>query len=128
MMGDLDFNTGRTVTIQGAGAATTIIDGNGFVTHDRVIDINSGVTVTISGVTIKNGRARIGFCQPLARRRHPQPRDAHPDRQHRQRQRERPDRPFWGGGGVTNAGNATLRNVTIQDNTTDTAGRGGGGA
>ncbi len=47
--GDLDILS--PVTITGAGADVTFIDGGGI---DRVLHI-SGVTVTISGVTIQNG-------------------------------------------------------------------------
>ena len=49
--GDLDVK--GNVTIQGKGAASTIIDGNHL---DRVLEVLSG-NVTISGVTIQNGRA-----------------------------------------------------------------------
>ena len=44
------------LTIQGAGAATTIINANSL---DRVFDILGG-TVTISGVTIEGGMASMG--------------------------------------------------------------------
>lgn len=47
--GDLDII--QDLTINGAGSATTIIDGNNL---DRVFDIHNGV-VTISGVTIRGG-------------------------------------------------------------------------
>ena len=45
------------LTVVGAGAEATIIDGNGI---GRVFDIKSGVQVDISGVTIKNGNAGFG--------------------------------------------------------------------
>jgi len=48
--GDLDI-TGN-VTIIGAGAADTIID---FDSSDRIFDIHPGATVTISGVTLREG-------------------------------------------------------------------------
>lgn len=50
--GDLDIT--QDLTIIGAGAATTIIDGNGGVTGDRVLQL-SGASVRISGVTIRGG-------------------------------------------------------------------------
>lgn len=59
--GDLDIHAG--VTINGAGAATTIIDGNGVsASPDRVFDIYPGmfstsITVAINGVTIQHGVA-----------------------------------------------------------------------
>jgi CSLREA domain-containing protein len=43
------------LTLTGAGAASTVINGNGLATQDRVLSINSS-TVNISGVTIRNGR------------------------------------------------------------------------
>ena len=55
--GDLDIKSD--LTINGAGAGSTIIDGNGIITSDRVLDIHNGV-VTISGVTMKNGSAHDG--------------------------------------------------------------------
>jgi CSLREA domain-containing protein len=54
--GDLDV-TGP-LTIMGAGAATTIIDG---ATVDRVFDVFGG-TVTITGVTIRNGQEGTTGC------------------------------------------------------------------
>jgi len=48
--GDLDIV--GTLTINGAGSANTILDGNGI---DRVFEIRPGAHVTISGVTIRNG-------------------------------------------------------------------------
>ncbi|MGB7951982.1 MAG: choice-of-anchor Q domain-containing protein, partial [Candidatus Binatia bacterium] len=45
------------LTITGGGAATTIIDGNKTLRPNReVLRIDSGATVSISGVTIRNGR------------------------------------------------------------------------
>jgi CSLREA domain-containing protein len=51
--GDLDVTTD--VDLQGAGAASTIIDGN---LTDRVFDVDpaaSGVTARLAGVTVRNG-------------------------------------------------------------------------
>ena len=55
--GDLDIKSN--LTINGAGAGSTIIDGNSIIISDRVLDIHNGV-VTISGVTMKNGSAHDG--------------------------------------------------------------------
>src|SRR4029078_805245 len=49
--GNLDIS--RTVTLLGAGPDSTVIDGNGGVTGERVFDVMTG-TVVISGVTIQN--------------------------------------------------------------------------
>src|SRR6266540_2329409 len=68
--GDLDIvdlsafslPTLTSVTINGAGAGVTIIDGGGI---DRVLDINnfaafgSSVNVTLTGLTIRNGNAPV---------------------------------------------------------------------
>jgi CSLREA domain-containing protein len=54
--GDLDISS--TLTIVGAGPGSTIVDGNGGVTNDRVFDILTG-TVVISGVTIQHGLASM---------------------------------------------------------------------
>jgi CSLREA domain-containing protein len=53
--GDLDLF--GMITIQGAGAAQTILDGNGT---DRVFDVRPGAFVTISGPTIRNGNPGAG--------------------------------------------------------------------
>ena len=53
--GDLDITDDLTVT--GAGAATTIIDGNGI---DRVFDVWAHLNA--SGVTIRNGDAGAALC------------------------------------------------------------------
>ncbi len=55
--GDLDV-VGKAITIVGAGAATTRIAANfpnGNIDRDRVMDIQSGAGLTISGVTITGG-------------------------------------------------------------------------
>jgi len=53
--GDLDIL--KSVTIQGAGAASTIIDGLSGNLNERVLDVHTG-NITIDGVTITNGFAR----------------------------------------------------------------------
>ncbi|MDH3553881.1 MAG: CSLREA domain-containing protein, partial [Gammaproteobacteria bacterium] len=50
--GDLDITD--TLTLNGAGAGSTIIDGNSI---DRVFHVLVGTTVTISDVTIRDGDA-----------------------------------------------------------------------
>jgi uncharacterized repeat protein (TIGR01451 family) len=52
--GDLNINySAGAVTIAGAGSGSTIVDGN-FL--DRVFNTGANTTVTISGMTIQNGR------------------------------------------------------------------------
>lgn len=55
IVGDLDITDD--LTIIGAGAENTIIDGAGI---DRIFDIFAGADVSISGVTIRNGAASNG--------------------------------------------------------------------
>src|SRR5438132_609352 len=50
-----DLNIAGDLTITGAGAPSTIVDGGGL---DRVINVKSGV-VTISGVTIRAGSSAV---------------------------------------------------------------------
>ncbi len=56
LVGDLDV--GHDLTIQGAGSAATIVDGNGAVTQDRVFQILSSATqITLIGLTIRDGQS-----------------------------------------------------------------------
>jgi CSLREA domain-containing protein len=57
MTGDLDVFNGA-LTIIGAGAATTVIDGNGATLADRVFEAMS--SLTLEGVTIRGGYANPG--------------------------------------------------------------------
>jgi large repetitive protein len=58
-LGDLDIVQNLTINVAGGGSA--VVDGNGDVTYDRVFQIFSNISVTISGLTIKNGKpARDG--------------------------------------------------------------------
>jgi CSLREA domain-containing protein len=55
VLGDLDITDD--LTILGAGSSTTIVDGNGNVTGDRVFQILSSAKQTsLSGLTIRNGK------------------------------------------------------------------------
>ncbi len=58
-LGDLDIVQNLTINVAGGGSA--VVDGNGDMTYDRVFEIFSNISVTISGLTIKNGKpARDG--------------------------------------------------------------------
>ncbi len=53
--GDLDILAGAgSLTLNGAGADTTLIDGNAT---DRVFDLDDGANLTLDGVTVQNGYA-----------------------------------------------------------------------
>ena len=51
------LNIGTSLTISGPGASNLAISGNNTV---GVVDVNPGVTVSISGVTIENGNSFFG--------------------------------------------------------------------
>ena len=102
--GDLDV-TGD-LTIQGAGAASTTIDG---ALQDRVLDVPTGVTVSLDGLTISGGRGVPGGAGPAG---NPTGFLGGPGR---------------GGGGILNAGTLTITNSAIEDNTTGAGGTGGSG-
>ncbi|MEW5985447.1 MAG: choice-of-anchor Q domain-containing protein [Chloroflexota bacterium] len=53
--GDLDITA--KLTLIGDGADVTTIYGNGFITADRVFHVLPGTAATISGLTIRDGRA-----------------------------------------------------------------------
>jgi CSLREA domain-containing protein len=56
---DLDITGSLTIT--GGGASSTVIDGNRNARFGRgVLAIGSGITVSISGVTIRNGEVETG--------------------------------------------------------------------
>ncbi|NIM17582.1 MAG: hypothetical protein GTO45_36675 [Candidatus Aminicenantes bacterium] len=86
LTGDLDIDTGRRITIIGAGRETTIIDGN---KTDRALHILDG-TVSISGVTIQDGKSRGG---------------------------EDEGEDGEDGGGIYNSGILSLTNCSIYNNT-----------
>jgi CSLREA domain-containing protein len=52
-VGDLDITAD--MTIVGAGAESTIVDGNGDVMNDRVFEVGA-VTAAMSGLTVQHGR------------------------------------------------------------------------
>src|SRR4051812_22876910 len=59
--GDLDVIAGSELTISGAGASSTIIDAKAIPgEHDRVLDVKTGATATVQGVTLTGGHAPDG--------------------------------------------------------------------
>jgi hypothetical protein len=62
--GDLDVLSGATVTITGAGSGSTTIDANGV---DRAFAVQSGGSLSLSGLTIENGQPAYGpYCYSTA--------------------------------------------------------------
>ncbi|MDP3971014.1 MAG: DUF5011 domain-containing protein [bacterium] len=54
--GDLDVSgTASDITVQGDSATTTIIDGNGAITGDRVFDVFALNTLTLQDITVTGG-------------------------------------------------------------------------
>jgi len=114
--GDLDV-TGD-VTIIGAGAATTIIDGNSAVTGDRVFQLIGSIKVSMSGLTIQHGAAvsgggidsqadlTIDHCIITGNSS-----TGSGDRQ---------------GGGIDSTGSLVLKNSIVSDNTAEGVSLGGG--
>jgi len=124
----------KDLTLQGGGAAATIVDGNG---SGSVFTVGDNASVTLADLTITNG-----IC--LLRRRHLQRRHVDGEEQHRQRQHVRLGRGqssnyyYYGtlvvenstvsgntandtGGGILNgyAGTVTVENSTVSGNTSD---------
>jgi hypothetical protein len=81
-----DLNITQTVTIVGAGAANSIVDGGSV---DRVFRIESGATVMLTAITIRHGLEQYGF--PISS-------------------------PLFEGGGIYNEGLLTLNSTVITEN------------
>ncbi len=112
--GDLDINDD--LTINGVGAQSTIIDGNGGGTGDRVFQISIGATVVMDGIAIQGGRAvsngggifnegTLTLGNSVV-------------------QNNTSSGTTQGGGGIFNSGTLTLANVDISNNTTVASGGG----
>lgn len=106
--GDLDITSN--LSINGASATSTIIDGGGI---DRVIEVRPGATVQMNSVTVRNGNNSGIFNQgTLTLNNDTVTNNTRVD--------------F--GGGILNFGTMTINNSTIDDNdTTGTNLSGGGG-
>ncbi len=59
VLGDIDITDD--LTIKGAGSATTTVNGNSAVTHDRVFQVATNTSLTMSGVTIRGGNRTATF-------------------------------------------------------------------
>ncbi len=125
--GTYDLSAGELViptdmNIVGAGARSTILDG-GAEGH-RVIDIPSG-TVTIGGVTIKNGSTLNGGQDPSAGQGGGIWVDP-PASLTLQDSTVSYNEADISGGGIDSAGSLTIDRSTIENNTTGTGGSGAG--
>jgi CSLREA domain-containing protein len=109
--GDLDIR--GNLSLIGAGASSTILEGATNSGRDRVLEIHSG-TVKISRVTIQNGgydsgagilnRSKLTVTSTTIRN----------------------NNTWWEGGGIlnTNTGTLSLQSSTVRDNVTDEEGGG----
>lgn len=101
--GQLDIKVA--ITIAGAGAGQTIIDGNGdnpacypaTALSCRIFDMKTGSSLTASNLTVRNGKAGVGEAS------------------------------HYHGGAIHNHGTLTLSNVVVSDSAVVATGWGGGG-
>lgn len=119
-VGDLDIS--KNVTITGQGPSESVVDGADAV---RVFDVHAGGVLTLKGVRVQNGKADYDGATS----------HIHGGGIHNHGtvhlvnaviDDNTANTPNWGGGGITNAFNATatMENVTVSKNST--AYRGGG--
>ena len=104
---ELSDTTG-TETITGPAAGVTVSGGGA----SRVFQVDSGVTASISGLTITGGSSALAGRRPV------QLRHDHADQLHRQRQLRQLRRR------LNNHGTATLNSCTISNNTAASSGGG----
>ncbi len=114
--GDLDMV--GDVTISGAGAGTTIVEGSG--TH-RVFDVAPNADVHISDLTVRNGAALGGNGGGILNNGHLELRGVTVSGS---RAKADPGSPDGRGGGICNKAHLTAMSLQVTGNTAD--GRGGG--
>ncbi len=119
--GDLDITTD--VTITGAGSGSTIIDGNGL---DRVFQVMSGATATLSAVTVRNGAVHGDIGGGIYNAGGTLSID---NSTISGNSADDTSASGGNGGGVYNSGTMTIDSSTVSGNTASTtiAGNGGGG-
>jgi hypothetical protein len=94
-----DLGIGTSLTITGPGASSLTIDATNNVSKDRVFSIKSGVTVSISGLTITHGQGGGTSVGSTSNN----------------------------GGGIYNAGDLSLSDCVVSNNSAPGSGIGGGG-
>jgi CSLREA domain-containing protein len=110
-----DYDILRNVSIVGAGAGVTIINGNGGVINDRVFHIPGAKTVSISGVTITGGNMVGGAGGCIS----------NSGALTINNSTIGGNAAGTSGGGIYNIGALTIANSTISGNTAATSGGGG---
>ena len=106
----------QSVTITGAGAGSSIIDGGGAGIADKVVYIAPGITVSISGVTIQNGKVAGNAGGILNNGTLTVTNSTISG-----------NTATNNGGGITNTGTLTVTNSTISGNSVTNFGAAGGG-
>ena len=118
--GDLDIST--YVHLNGVGADSSVIDGANI---NRIFDVHAGGTLWLTDVTLQNGKADF---DEAAHHEHGGAIHNHGelilDRVAVINSSSTSTSHAWGGGGITNAGEAQLSNVTVARNSTDAQGGG----
>jgi hypothetical protein len=118
--GDLDIRTN--VMVNGIGVADSVIDG---ATINRIFDVHAGGRLWLQDMTLQNGKADFDsatFHEHGAAIHNHGRLDL--DRVAVINSSSTSPSHAWGGGGITNAGEAQLVNVTIARNSTDAQGGG----
>jgi len=101
-----NLNISTTVTLAGAGAASTVIDGGQL---DNLFRVAPGAALTVTGVTLQNGRASVVITQ----------RGGAIDNHGWLRLADsvaRDNLALTGGGALNNSGTASLERVTLASN------------
>jgi hypothetical protein len=118
--GDLDISTN--VTLNGISPDSSVIDGTGI---NRIFDVHAGGTLWLTNVTLQNGRADFDAAtfheHGGAIHNHG---DLTLDRVAVINSSSKSSSHAWGGGGITNAGETRMSNVTVARNSTDAQGGG----
>jgi hypothetical protein len=118
--GDLDIRTN--VMVNGIGVADSVIDGANI---NRIFDVHAGGRLWLQDMTLQNGKADFDsatFHEHGAAIHNHGRLDL--DRVAVINSSSTSPSHAWGGGGITNAGEAQLVNVTIARNSTDAQGGG----
>ena len=118
--GDLDISTN--VHLNGIGPDSSVIDGANI---NRIFDVHAGGTLWLTDVTLQNGKADF---DEATYHEHGGAIHNHGtlilDRVAVINSSSTSASHAWGGGGITNAGEAQLSNVTVARNSTDAQGGG----
>ena len=118
--GDLDIRTN--IHINGVGPADSVIDGANI---NRIFDVHAAGSLWLTDVTLQNGKADF---DEAAHHEHGGAIHNHGDltldRVAVINSSSTSSSHAWGGGGITNAGEARLSNVTVARNSTDAQGGG----